>query len=1198
MLINNTYLGKNTTLPFSFDLQAKVPLDSRQIVPVYAGLEALVNNNAAYEGMIVYVEEKKKTYQYIKQEENSFIWKELGIDITEFINATIVKKPQENDIKTQDDYIREARRIALDENGTRCLRFTPGVYEIDWHQSLTDNDGNEVLHFFNENDLTIIIDKGAIIKNKLKLLDLTKEKLKSAIDIYFPTLIQNEIENKYNTSSLTLEEIKIGLLNTINSTEIREKYNVECDEILDITISEKEMKNEKRQFEYSVTASSSGYTYGWFNPDLQDEDNPNGLDKNIDSYRSRISPLLKLNTPKTKVFKFVNCSNIKIYGGGTIEGELSSEEWLKNSILPKDQFTDEESFNLETGRKGERLHNFYWSDWILQNIAIKIESCTNVTIHDIEIRNFYGRGINIGMEGFKGDDSEILTKYPYGIMTNYAATIREQLQNNFIITSSKNGNTRFSFLPSKNITITNIDIHHTLAEAFMLTGAENVLVDNTNIWEIGSKLSYGFDIEGTIYYGDAGPAGALDIYTTIERETDTYPLETTDVIDPNTLYLLKNNTTYRSKNPGEEEVPKIEANATKIEYNEYALIHNKVTKLNSRTVSRENITQETPWDLDSYSILRALKPKYIPVIPSNNNVLIKNCYIKNGITTNAMTWATMVGKASDNILFENVIGADAGSTLNGHKMNSTNNTNGMNNDPDFQLIWNEQMNRYIPIVFADVARWDADVDRPKNVVQKNCSYPVVNIRNNFLVEGGKISRINIQEPLPETVTPSPKIIGNNFYNYSIVDTPEDRNKLNEETAAIEDKTILCRTINPPAIYKGVIKKGQTEIEWEADKLPFLSKIQPYPYSYIDENKETHIINEMDLKPCGVCCCYSPANNTALLIKFNNKAYSGLGNATTNNNSILLDNMEIIWENNQFNYDKNIASEYFTIEEKVPRYENDKIVTSNLLKITDMTLPLCYIEFDENGVISTKLMVEFYKMSKTEFTVSIPKQISTVKNINSRISEITSSVNTENAYVEFVNCGLTSSSTNFLPSVNSGEIIFKNCDFILNQSTLISNNAMYSNFSFDNCYFKTTYNGGGPITGGVIQARNGEITLSNCNLDLTSISSQNTDIKITLIHITQPIAKVKLINNLINTHWQKKAGSQDVFNYSINKNLVKTNYSYDYFNGQLYFINNQAPNVQNLYTTKKYKTKEEEADKDLDFNNARIIVINNTLEPTI
>ena len=65
MALENTYIGSGIVLAGGFDLQAKAPLDSRQSVPSLAGLTALINGNACYEGMIVYVEEDKKTYQYI-----------------------------------------------------------------------------------------------------------------------------------------------------------------------------------------------------------------------------------------------------------------------------------------------------------------------------------------------------------------------------------------------------------------------------------------------------------------------------------------------------------------------------------------------------------------------------------------------------------------------------------------------------------------------------------------------------------------------------------------------------------------------------------------------------------------------------------------------------------------------------------------------------------------------------------------------------------------------------------------------------------------------------------------------------------------------------------------------------------------------------------------------------------------------------
>lgn len=83
MAIENTYLlGKNITLGCGFDLQAKAPLDSRQTVPAFAGLQALIDGNAAYEGMIVYDEETKKTYQ-AQLVDDVLAFREFGINEAE-----------------------------------------------------------------------------------------------------------------------------------------------------------------------------------------------------------------------------------------------------------------------------------------------------------------------------------------------------------------------------------------------------------------------------------------------------------------------------------------------------------------------------------------------------------------------------------------------------------------------------------------------------------------------------------------------------------------------------------------------------------------------------------------------------------------------------------------------------------------------------------------------------------------------------------------------------------------------------------------------------------------------------------------------------------------------------------------------------------------------------------------------------------
>ncbi len=87
MAIENTYLTGNAIQLGSsgFDLAAPAPLDTRATVPTFAGLAALKNGGAVYEGMRVYVEtgDEQGNYQYINGE-----WKSETKEIIDLVNAT------------------------------------------------------------------------------------------------------------------------------------------------------------------------------------------------------------------------------------------------------------------------------------------------------------------------------------------------------------------------------------------------------------------------------------------------------------------------------------------------------------------------------------------------------------------------------------------------------------------------------------------------------------------------------------------------------------------------------------------------------------------------------------------------------------------------------------------------------------------------------------------------------------------------------------------------------------------------------------------------------------------------------------------------------------------------------------------------------------------------------------------------------
>lgn len=86
--------GKGISVASGFDLGAKAPLDSRLTVKTIDERNAHVTGNRAYEGMLVYVEADKKTYQLIDN-----AWQEFGFNDEKFQQniQSVVEKNTEQD---------------------------------------------------------------------------------------------------------------------------------------------------------------------------------------------------------------------------------------------------------------------------------------------------------------------------------------------------------------------------------------------------------------------------------------------------------------------------------------------------------------------------------------------------------------------------------------------------------------------------------------------------------------------------------------------------------------------------------------------------------------------------------------------------------------------------------------------------------------------------------------------------------------------------------------------------------------------------------------------------------------------------------------------------------------------------------------------------------------------------------------------
>lgn len=96
--------GKGIAVASGFDLGAKSPLDSRLTVKTIEERDAHVTGNRAYEGMLVYVEADKKTYQLIDN-----AWEEFGFNEEKFqagIKPLVDKNTeQDNRLKSLEDLV-------------------------------------------------------------------------------------------------------------------------------------------------------------------------------------------------------------------------------------------------------------------------------------------------------------------------------------------------------------------------------------------------------------------------------------------------------------------------------------------------------------------------------------------------------------------------------------------------------------------------------------------------------------------------------------------------------------------------------------------------------------------------------------------------------------------------------------------------------------------------------------------------------------------------------------------------------------------------------------------------------------------------------------------------------------------------------------------------------------------------------------
>ena len=129
MALDNQF-GKGIGVAAGFDLGAQKPLDARVAVNTIAERDAHVENNRAYEGMLVYVAEAGMTYQLVKgEEEGQLVWKEFGFNQNDFDGSF------NNAIKDVDDRLKAVEED-LAQGGETEARIAQAESDIDGLQGL------------------------------------------------------------------------------------------------------------------------------------------------------------------------------------------------------------------------------------------------------------------------------------------------------------------------------------------------------------------------------------------------------------------------------------------------------------------------------------------------------------------------------------------------------------------------------------------------------------------------------------------------------------------------------------------------------------------------------------------------------------------------------------------------------------------------------------------------------------------------------------------------------------------------------------------------------------------------------------------------------------------------------------------------------------------------------------------------------
>ena len=193
--------GKGINITSGFDLGAESPLDSREVVNTLEELDIHVSEHRAYEGMMVYVKETQKVYQYINNKWIEFVGGSSNNNNNDDNNNNVG-----NGVHIGEEPPEDTSQVWIDNGVENQIPPTP-------HLTRLKEKYLEMLRLTN-NKITKLNEKIAEIN---KLINLISNNEHQNIKKEFQSRLGN-IRSEYNLLILRLNNV-ISLINTSNDIE-------------------------------------------------------------------------------------------------------------------------------------------------------------------------------------------------------------------------------------------------------------------------------------------------------------------------------------------------------------------------------------------------------------------------------------------------------------------------------------------------------------------------------------------------------------------------------------------------------------------------------------------------------------------------------------------------------------------------------------------------------------------------------------------------------------------------------------------------------------------------------------------------------------------------------------------------------------------------------------------------------------------